>query len=273
MVKKPLLVFYALVATFALSRCGTPASQTTESPNSGWTISSSVPAEATMSQPAAIPTVGIESQAPSLPAEVFPSSGDPQTTVSQASPALAAAESLEVRGRSSASAYNREAFGSAWKDVNRNGCDTRNDVLARDFSNVKFRPGTNNCKVIGGVWTDPYSNQSYTFDSAPSGAQIDHVVSLKNAWQMGADLWQDSDRVAFANDPLNLRVTIASLNRQKSDANAASWLPPYKPGRCAFIAQQVAVKTKWKLFVTSAEKTVMVQILSTDMCAGTALPE
>ena len=89
---------------------------------------------------------------------------------------------------------------------------------------------------------------------------------------MGADLWSDQMRVDYANDPLNLIATIASLNRQKSDANAASWLPPYKPGRCKFIATQVAVKTKWSLYVTDSEKEVFVSILSKPECAKTELP-
>jgi hypothetical protein len=98
------------------------------------------------------------------------------------------------------------------------------------------------------------------------------VVALSNAWQMGADLWTEDIRTEFANDPLNLIVTVASLNRQKSDSNAASWLPPYKHGRCDFIARQVAVKTKWQLFETSSEKIAMLGILSKPECSQTLLP-
>jgi hypothetical protein len=206
--------------------------------------------------------------------QVKPSdSPTPQTSPSdQVTQALAVAEALPVRGRAPDTDYSREAFGSAWKDVDRNGCDTRNDILQRDFATVILKSGTGNCKVTGGTWIDPYSNESYTFAEAPSGAQIDHVVSLKNAWQMGADQWTDQMRVEFANDPLNLRVTIASLNQQKSDSNAASWLPPFKPGRCAFIATQVAVKAKWLLYATEAEKEVFMAILSKPECEQTQLP-
>ena len=199
------------------------------------------------------------------------SNGTPEPSAGE-SPALLAAQSLLERGRSSTTNYSRDAFGSAWKDVDRNGCDTRNDILGRDFTTAIYKAGTNECKVIGGTWTDPYSNESYTFTEQPSEAQIDHVVALSNAWQMGADLWTDEMRTEFANDPLNLLVTIASLNRQKSDSNAASWLPPYKPGRCDFIARQVAVKTKWQLFVTSSEKSAMLGILNKPECAQTLLP-
>ena len=209
------------------------------------------------------------------PSEVAPTESKTPTPSESTSPskALSVAQALPVRGRASSSNYSRDAFGSAWKDVDRNGCDTRNDILQRDFTTSVLKPGTGDCKVIGGTWTDPYSNESYTFTEAPSGAQVDHVVSLKNAWEMGADMWDDQMRVEYANDPLNLRVTIASLNQQKSDSNAASWLPPYKPGRCSFIATQVAVKAKWGLYVTAAEKEVFVSILSKPECQKTKLPK
>lgn len=207
------------------------------------------------------------SQVPESPTAV--NTQEPSANDSQA---LLAAQALVERGRSASTNYSRDAFGSAWKDVDRNGCDTRNDVLGRDFSTAIYKAGTNDCKVIGGTWTDPYSNESYTFTEQPSEAQIDHVVALSNAWQMGADLWTDQMRTEFANDPLNLIVTVASLNRQKSDSNAASWLPPYKPGRCDFIARQVAVKTKWQLFVTSSEKSAMLGILRKPECTQTSLP-
>lgn len=224
----------------------------------------------------------VASAAPAVP-DVTDSPTSPQISQSpkasatpevnqEVSQASLAAQDLVERGRSSSSNYSREAFGSAWKDVDRNGCDTRNDILARDFTTVIFKVGTNDCKVVGGTWTDPYSNEAYTFTEPPSGAQIDHVVALKNAWEMGADLWTDELRTEFANDPLNLVVTIGSLNAQKSDSNAASWLPPFKPGRCDFIARQVAVKIKWELFVTSSEKEVMRTILSKPECSQTLLP-
>jgi hypothetical protein len=216
--------------------------------------------------PNLIPTV---TAAPTIaPDTTVPALGSDLNT----SQALDVAQTLIERGRGASTNYDRDAFGSAWKDVDRNGCDTRNDILQRDFTTSTFKAGTNECKVIGGTWTDPYSNEAYTFTEQPSGAQIDHVVALKNAWEMGADFWSDQMRLEFANDPLNLIVTVASLNAQKSDSNAASWLPPYKPGRCAFIARQVAVKDKWELFVTSSEKDAMISILTKPECSETKLP-
>lgn len=256
--------YYPLVVIFLafwwLSSCDT-ASAPVESSASSSPSPYDVQASPSAANPLEIPQV---TSSPSVTSTQEPSTGDSQ--------ALLAAQALVERGRSASTDYSRDAFGSAWKDVDRNGCDTRNDILGRDFTTAIFQSGTDGCKVIGGTWTDPYSNESYTFTEQPSEAQIDHVVALSNAWQMGADLWSDQKRTEFANDPLNLLVTVASLNRQKSDSNAASWLPPYKPGRCDFIARQVAVKTKWKLFVTTSEKTAMVGILSKPECSKTALP-
>ena len=265
MKKFPLLVASAVIV-WVLAACSNP---NTQEPNDS--IPTSPIAQPTISPSDSQSQTSVIEPTPevvSSPDAELPSSAPSSVQ----SAALAVAEGLQVRGRSADTNYSREAFGTPWKDVDRNGCDTRNDILKRDFTTSTFKSGTGNCKVIGGTWTDPYSNESYTFFEAPSGAQIDHVVSLKNAWQMGADVWSDQMRVEFANDPLNLRVTIASINRAKSDANAASWLPPYKPGRCNFIATQVAVKAKWSLYVTEAEKQVFISILSKPECQLTNLP-
>ena len=268
MVKKyaPILIIFALAWLFG--SCG-ETSNPTPSQSFAATPDSTVPNSTEIPEQPSAPTESSPSQSPTPTQSVTP---EASTTPAVASNALTVAKGLKVRGRSADTNYSRDAFGTAWKDVDRNGCDTRNDILQRDFTTAVFKPGTNDCKVIGGTWTDPYSNESYTFNEPPSGAQIDHVVSLKNAWTMGADMWSDQMRVEFANDPVNLVVTIASLNQQKSDSNAASWLPPYKPVRCAFIATQVAVKAKWQLFVTESEKEVFVTILSKPECAKIKLP-
>ena len=256
--------YYPLFAIIFLFWWFGPGNNVSAPPESIPTVSPSsyyVPASPVVPNTTQIPEV---LASPSVISTQEPSAGDTQ--------AILAAQALVERGRSASTNYSRDAFGSAWKDVDRNGCDTRNDILSRDFTTASYKGGTNDCKVVGGTWTDPYSNESYTFTEQPSEAQIDHVVALSNAWQMGADLWTDEMRTEFANDPLNLIVTVASLNRQKSDSNAASWLPPYKPGRCDFIARQVAVKTKWQLFVTSSERSAMLGILSKPECFETLLP-
>jgi hypothetical protein len=184
-------------------------------------------------------------------------------TKSQYESALTALNKLPVKGRAPKTGYTREQF-PHWKDPDKNGCDTRNDILKRDLTKVLFQTDTNNCKVIAGVLLDPYSNKSISFDLTKSSStiDIDHVVALSNAWQTGAFQLTLIQRTNFANDPLNLLAVDFKLNRQKGDGDAATWLPPYKFYRCTYVARQVSVKTKYKLWVTAPEKTAISNLLT-----------
>ena len=109
---------------------------------------------------------------------------------------------------------------------------------------------------------DPYTATTITFvRGGASEVDIDHVVALGDAWQKGAQRWPQRERVAFANDPLNLLAVDASANRQKGDGDAATWLPANKAFRCAYVARQVAVKLKYALAVTAAERDAMRRVL------------
>ena len=182
-------------------------------------------------------------------------------------------EQIPVKGRAPKTGYAREQFGQAWADVNRNGCDTRNDILGRDLTGKIFKAGTRNCVVLSGDLLDPYSGTVIHFlrgESTSSEVQIDHIVSLSNAWQTGAFQLTLEKRTALANDPLELLAVKGSLNLQKSDGDAATWLPPLKSYRCEFVARQIAVKYKYGLWLTKPEKAVIVSILS--KCPSQALP-
>ena len=100
--------------------------------------------------------------------------------------------------------------------------------------------------------------------------QIDHVVALSDAWQKGAQKLSLATRTEFANDPLNLLAVKGRLNSQKGDGDAATWLPPLKSYRCSYVARQIAVKAKYSIWVTTAEKTTMKTIL--EKCPGQLLP-
>jgi hypothetical protein len=100
--------------------------------------------------------------------------------------------------------------------------------------------------------------------------QIDHVVALSNAWQTGAGLLTPEIRQQLANDPLELLAVDGAANQQKSDGDAATWLPSNKAFRCQYVARQVAVKAKYQLWVTSAEKDAITRVLAT--CPGQPLP-
>jgi hypothetical protein len=187
--------------------------------------------------------------------------------------ALAALAAVEVKGRAPRTGYTRAQFGSGWVDTDHNGCDTRNDILARDLTGDIFKPGTHNCVVLTGSLADPYSARAISFQrgqGTSEAVQIDHVVALSDAWQKGAQGLDVARRTAFANDPLNLLAVDGPLNMAKGDGDAATWLPPNKAYRCAYVARQVAVKVSYGLWMTQAEKNAIATILAT--CPEEPLP-
>jgi hypothetical protein len=118
--------------------------------------------------------------------------------------------------------------------------------------------------VASGVLHDPYTGSTINFVRGVGtslAVQIDHVVALSDAWQKGAQQLSFTTRVSFANDPLNLLAVDGPTNGQKSDSDAASWLPPRKAYRCAYVSRQVAVKRKYHLWVTQAERDAILVVL------------
>jgi hypothetical protein len=146
-------------------------------------------------------------------------------------------------------------------------------MLKRDLKEIVYKVKTRNCVVLSGILLDRYSGETINFlrgNVTSMEVQIDHVVALSNAWQTGAFKLSVAQRTALANDPMNLFAVKGRLNSQKGDGDAATWLPPLKSFRCAYVAQQIAVKAKYSLWVTAPEKEAMVRILSA--CPKQLLP-
>lgn len=181
---------------------------------------------------------------------------------------------LPVKGRAPKTGYARTQFGAAWSDVDHNGCDTRNDILKRDMTNVTFKSWTHDCVVKTGTLNDPYTGKTINFvrgQHTSTAVQIDHVVALSDAWQKGAQQLNADQRLQLANDPYNLLAVDGPANQQKSDSDAASWLPSNKSFRCQYVARQIGVKHKYALWVTQAEKDAMTSVLSG--CPGQTVPD
>ncbi|MCA5923934.1 HNH endonuclease family protein [Curtobacterium oceanosedimentum] len=172
---------------------------------------------------------------------------------------------LPVKGKAAGTGYDRTGqFGSAWLDVDRNGCDTRNDVLARDLTGIT-REGR--CKVLTGTLVSPYTGATVDFvrgNTTSTLVQIDHVVALENAWRTGGQRLSQDTREALANDPMNLFAVDGRSNSQKGSGDAATWLPANKAFRCTYVERQVTVKAKYRLWVAPAERDAMVRVL--DAC-------
>lgn len=167
------------------------------------------------------------------------------------------------RGVASA-AYDRDAFGPAWADIDRNGCDTRNDVLGRDLTHPGFRPGTHGCTVEAGTLVDPYDGARVSFASGPDTSplvQIDHVVSLSYAWRHGADRWTAARRLAFANDPRDLLAVTEAMNDAKGPLGPGQWLPPSERGRCVFVVRWVGVLSAYALTIHPGDRAAASAVL------------
>lgn len=158
--------------------------------------------------------------------------------------------------------YNRvEQFGPAWKDVDHNGCDTRNDILDRDLIVQGMR---NACVVTAGQLADPYSGKQIEFNKKDaSKVQIDHVVALENAWQSGAYNLSQEDREALANDPDNLLAVNGHDNMAKGSKSADQWMPPNTAYACTYASKQVQIKNRYALTVTTPEKQALADALAT----------
>lgn len=185
-------------------------------------------------------------------------------------PAAEALQQLEVKGRAPKTGYKRTNFGQGWQQLG--ACDVRNHILKRDLQNVVTR-SESDCTVLTGTLQDPYTGRTISFmrgEATSDDVQIDHMVALSDAWQKGAQGLSETDRIRFANDPLNLLAVDGPTNEKKSDSDAASWLPPNKDYRCRYIARQVAVKQKYKLWVAEGERDAMSRVLAT--CPTQQLP-
>jgi len=202
------------------------------------------------------------------------SSVEPQGTTpmgsDEASEALRILNTLPVKGRAPKTGYSRAQFGDAWSDIDHNGCDTRNDILNRDLT-AKQHKNSRGCVVISGILNDPYTGKIINFirgKDTSEQVQIDHVVALSDAWQSGAQEISAQERLQLANDPENLLAVDGPANQQKSDSDAATWLPANASFRCSYVARQIRVKAKYHLWVKPAEKEAMINVLTP--CTGAA---
>jgi hypothetical protein len=220
-----------------------------------FTVGQFLAVEPQISGPSAVPVFSPAWMKPVVPPRPVPSGS-----------AAAALESLPVKGRAPKNDYDRSAFGQAWFDADRNGCDTRNDILRRDLNDVAFSKGSR-CKVASGTFHEPYTGARVTFTrgaDSSKAVQIDHVVALGDAWQKGARQLTLQERQSLANDPINLIAADGPANQKKSASDAASWLPGNKALRCHYVARQISVKAAYMLWVTQAEKDAMDRVL--DSC-------
>ena len=174
--------------------------------------------------------------------------------------ALSVLEKLEIKGRAPKTGYARTEFYNNWPNIN--GCSLRQIIIKRELGDTAVTD--ENCNVISGTFTEAYTGNVMTFyqkSDFSSKIQIDHIVALSDAWQKGAQYQSKEERYNLATDPLNLIAVDSSANQQKSDGDAATWLPSNKAFRCQYVARQVSVKYKYGLWITQAEHDAIYNVL------------
>ena len=197
--------------------------------------------------------------------------------------ALEQLDRIPVKARDTKVDYDRGYFGAGWFDPDGNFCGTRDDILRRDLTDIIIEPNTRECGVKSGTLDDPYTAKVIAYKRKASDlngslpwegttVQIDHVVALADAWDKGAQLLPRPERIAFANDPLNLLAVDTAASLVKGSSDAASWLPPNTAFWCEYVSIQTAVKAKYGLWMTQAESDRIREILTLD-CAGQPVPE
>ena len=181
--------------------------------------------------------------------------------------ALTLLDTIPVKGRAPKTGYSREQFGKPWTDEvdvegGHNGCDTRDDILRRDLSDV-VPPG--GCAILSGVLHDPYTGKDIQFNRDEGTdvlVQIDHIVPLLDAWETGAQQWDVVKRTQFANDPVELLAVSGKANRKKKAGDVATWLPSNKDYRCEYVTRVVKVKAKYGLWMVQSEHDEAARVLS-----------
>jgi hypothetical protein len=168
--------------------------------------------------------------------------------------------------------YRRPAFGDAWDDNNdaplgHNGCDTRDDILDRDLVDKTYVP-IKRCPnaVATGTLHDPYTNTTVAFQRGAKvgeAVQIDHIVPLAYAWDMGAYNWPFPERLRFANDPANLLAVEGQANQDKGDSPPGQWMPPNAAFACQYAMQFITVLRGYQLPVDQASAGVLRQAAAT----------
>ena len=207
----------------------------------------------------------------------------------------------------------RALVGEAWTDVDGDGCDTRNEILARDLTDPDFSrtdgiqdreeghgQGAGVCPdatVWSGTLQDPYTGRRITFtrgQDTSAAVQIDHVVPLNYLYAHGAWQWDERTRLLAANDPLNLIAVDGEANQAKgacgpatcpvgstdtgswSPTGAGGWWPDNASYRCTYAQRFVSVASAYRLGLPQADNDVLRSTLTDCLSGGDgteSLPE
>lgn len=168
-------------------------------------------------------------------------------------------DGLPVAPEPSRSGYDRDLF-PHWSDTNGSGCDARQDTLAAQVLGLPQVDLFDRCVIVEGDWYSIYDGVTHA--GSPSELDVDHVVSLAEAWDSGASAWDRDRRRAFANDPRHLLAVTASSNRSKGDRDLGEWRPAQRSAWCVTATMTVEAKAAYGLSVDAAERSAIAEMLA-----------
>ena len=218
---------------------------------------------------------GVPPHPPTYPIEAAASTSVSSSSTSTTTTSLIeqgdASEALQVLGdlpimAERRSGYQRSLF-RHWSDLDRDGCDTRREILMRDAvaQDSENPPGL--CGSDAGSWFSVYDG---VWVESAGSLDIDHLVPLAEAWDSGAYNWDAGQRESFANDEDALLAVTAGSNRRKGASDPADWMPPDRDARCPYVSAWIAVKSRWELSVDTREEAFLRGLL-TGECQNTAV--
>ena len=158
--------------------------------------------------------------------------------------------------------YDRDQW-QHWTDADHDCQDTRQEVLLDESLEPVTFSDERHCRVVGGLWRDPYSGLVFR---DPSQLDIDHVVPLANAHSSGGWQWSSDRKRGYANDLIDvdhLVAVSASLNRQKGAHTPATWRPPDRSAWCWYARSWLGVKERWSLGIAAGEQAALTDMQAT----------
>lgn len=166
-------------------------------------------------------------------------------------------KNLNVAPENTVVNYDREGTFGNQKET------TKSKIEMRDLTDSSFNDYG---RASSGTLKDPYTGKTLTFkegDRRPY--DLEHVVALKEVERSenANHPLTNAQKEQIANDSSNLLLVDSSANRSKSDKDAKTWLPSYKPSECRYAIETITVKDKYNLNVDQGEKEVLENVLNT----------
>ena len=157
-----------------------------------------------------------------------------------------------------------------WVDIDKDCQDTRQEVLIAESETPVTFENEKECRVATGRWLDPYTDQVFT---NPRKLDVDHMVTLRDAFDSGGKDWDKDHKKKFANNldqPDALIAVSLSANRSKGSRGPDQWLPLNVAYRCEYIEKWKEIKTSNALVLNPVQEALVAYMLK--MCSIGVVP-